>query len=78
MDDGEGGNRMTDYIEYDYNEFEATGMDIEEIKAKPESYITYRPLKPTMEEKLKELTERQDITEQAVQEMLLANMQGGE
>lgn len=74
---------VTEY-EYDFNEWHDATTDPEAVKADPEKYLTYTPVDDlpeperakTTEARLAALEKAQEATDQAVQDMILAQLGG--
>lgn len=83
--EGEEG-QVTTYIEYvyDFNQFKDNSVDEEDVKEYPTKYLLYEPkvvlpvTPANVEERVATLEERQDMTEQALQDAILMIMEGGE
>lgn len=81
--DGTGSEPVTEY-EYDFNEWHDSTTDPEAVKADPEKYLTYSPVDDlpepertkTTEARLVALEKAQEATDQAVQDMILAQLGG--
>lgn len=81
--DGMGSEPVTEY-EYDFNEWHDSTTDAEAVKADPEKYLTYSPVDDlpdpektkTTEARLVALEKAQEATDQAVQDMILAQLGG--
>lgn len=73
----------TEY-EYDFNEWHDTTTDPEAVKADPEKYLTYAPVDDlpepertkTTEARLAALEKAQEATDQAVQDIIMAQLGG--
>lgn len=74
---------VTEY-EYDLNEWHDATTDTEAVKADPEKYLTYTPVDDlpeperakTTEARLAALEKAQEATDQAVQDMIMAQLGG--
>lgn len=74
---------VTEY-EYDFNEWHDSTTDPEAVKADPEKYLAYSPVDDlpepertkTTEARLVALERAQEATDQAVQDMILAQLGG--
>lgn len=81
--EGKGSEPVTEY-EYDFNEWHDSTTDPETVKADPEKYLTYSPVDDlpepertkTTEARLVALERAQEATDQAVQDMILAQLGG--
>lgn len=81
--DGTGSEPVTEY-EYDFNEWHDSVTDPDVVKADPEKYLTYSPVDDlpepertkTTEARLAALERAQEATDQAVQDMILAQLGG--
>ena len=81
--DGMGSEPVTEY-EYDFNEWHDSMTDPEAVKADPEKYLTYTPVDDlpepertkTTEARLAALEKAQEATDQAVQDMIMAQLGG--
>ena len=81
--DGMGSELATEY-EYDFNEWHDATTDPEAVKADPEKYLAYTPVDDlpepertkTTEARLVALERAQEATDQAVQDMILAQLGG--
>lgn len=81
--EGKGSEPTTEY-EYDFNEWHDSVTDAETVKADPEKYLTYSPVDDlpepertkTTEARLVALERAQEATDQAVQDMILAQLGG--
>lgn len=66
--------------EYDWNEFKDSNLTLEEVEENPEKYLNYAPKvvpTPTKEniyDVVETLVEKQDLTDQAVQDLMLMVM----
>ena len=78
---GEESEPVTEY-EYDFNEWHDSTTDPDVVKADPEKYLTYSPVDDlpepertkTTEARLVALEKAQEATDQAVQDMILAQL----
>lgn len=73
----EGKEEKVHFFEYDYNEFveQKENLDIEDVKANPEKYLDYEPSKEkTISERITNLENQQQITDDALQELILMQM----
>ena len=81
--EGKGSEPVTEY-EYDFNEWHDSMTDPEAVKADPEKYLTYSPVDDlpeperakTTEARLVALERAQEATDQAVQDMIMAQLGG--
>ena len=81
--DGMGSELATEY-EYDFNEWHDATTDPEAVKADPEKYLAYTPVDDlpepertkTTEARLAALEKAQEATDQAVQDMIMAQLGG--
>ena len=81
--DGKESEPVTEY-EYDFNEWHDATTDPEAVKADPEKYLTYSPVDDlpepertkTTEARLVALEKAQEATDQAVQDIILAQLGG--
>ena len=81
--DGKESEPVTEY-EYDFNEWHDSTTDPEAVKADPEKYLAYSPVDDlpeperakTTEARLAALEKAQEATDQAVQDMILAQLGG--
>lgn len=70
--------------EYDFNAFHDTVSDPDDVRKNPQNYIDYTPIESTPEpkktktidERFAELEKAQEATDQAVQDMLVAQLGG--
>ena len=81
--EGKESEPVTEY-EYDFNEWHDATTDPEAVKADPEKYLVYSPVDDlpepertkTTEARLVALEKAQEATDQAVQDMILAQLGG--
>lgn len=81
--EGKGSEPVTEY-EYDFNEWHDATTDPEAVKADPEKYLTYTPVDDlpeperakTTEARLAALEKAQEATDQAVQDIIMAQLGG--
>ena len=78
------GSELATEPEYDFNEWHDATTDPEAVKADPEKYLAYTPVDDlpepertkTTEARLAALEKAQEATDQAVQDMIMAQLGG--